>query len=118
MRNLGFLLLTILLFSVGCTDFDDELNVQIRVQNSTEKKLIKVSIDNLEYFDIDAGAKTAYQAKDDFLAVRQLLVEADSLVIPVSIDNVQQDTLQSGRYTYKINAFSAADGLLFEVMED
>lgn len=118
MRKTAVLLLTILLFSIGCTDIDDKLNVQIRVQNSTEKRLTKVSIDSLAYIDIDAGSKTAYQVKDDFLAVRQITVEADSLVTSVSIDNIQQDTLQPGRYTYKINMFSEADGLQFEVIED
>lgn len=118
MRKTLVLLLTILFFSIGCTDFDDKLNVQIRVQNNTEKALAKVSIDSLEYNGIDAGAKTAYKVKDDFLTVRQITVEADSLVIPIAIDNIQQDTLQPGRYTYKINMFSEADGLQFEVIED
>jgi len=94
MRKTAVLLLTILLFSIGCTDFDDKLNVQIRVHNTTEKTLKRVSIDSLVYTDIKADAKTAYQVKDDFLSVSQLIVEADSLVIPVSIDNIQQDTLQ------------------------
>ena len=118
MRKAAVLLLTILFFSFGCTDFDDKLNVQIRVQNSTEITLAKVSIDTLEYSAIDAGNKTAYKLKDDFLPISQIIVATDSLVIPVTIDNIQQDTLLPGRYTYKINTFSAADGLQFEVIED
>lgn len=118
MLKTSVLLLTVLFFSIGCTDFDDKLNVQIRVQNDTEKNLTRVSIDSLEFIDIDTGARTAYKVKDDFLAVRQLIVEADSLIIPLSIDNVQQDTLLPGRYTYKINAFSDADGIQFEVIVD
>lgn len=118
MRTTVVLLLTMLFFSIGCTDFDDKLNVQIRVQNSTEKTLNKVSIDSLEYLDIAAGDKTAYKVKDNFLAIRQLVVAADSLIIPLTIDNIQQDTLQPGRYTCKINMFSAADGIQFEFIED
>lgn len=118
MRKTSVLLLTILLFSIGCTDFDDKLNVQIRVQNGTEKMLTKVSIDSLEYNSIETGAKTAYQVKDNFLAVKQIAVEADSLIRSVSIDNIQQDTLLPGRYTYKINMFSEVDGVQFEVIED
>ena len=118
MRSTVIIFFSILLFSFGCTDIDDKMNVQIRVQNSTDKRLNKVSIDSLEYNDIDAGSKTAYQVKDNFLPARQLIVEADSLIIPVAIDNIQQDTLQPGRYTYKINTFSEADGLQFEVIED
>jgi len=118
MKKTTILLLTILFFSIGCTDIDDKLNVQIRVHNSTEVILTKVSVDLLEYDDIAAGAKTAYKAKEDFLAVKQLTVESDSLVIPLTINNIQQDTLQPGRYTYKINIFSEADGIEFEVIED
>ena len=118
MRKTAVLVLTILLFSIGCTDFDDKLNVQVRVHNSTEKTFSKVLIDSLEYIDIQAGSKTAYKVKDGFLAPRQITAEADSLVIPISIDNVQQDTLLPGRYTYKINTFSNEDGLQFEVIQD
>lgn len=118
MRKTTVLLLTILLFSIGCTDFDDQLNVQIRVQNSTEKTLTKVLIDSVEYNSVDAGTKTAYQVKDNFLAVRQITVEADSLMRSVSLDNIQQDTLLPGRYTYKINMFSEVEGIQFEVIED
>jgi len=118
MKKPTVLFLTILLFSIGCTDFDDKLNVQIRVQNSTEKILTKVLIDSLEYNDIKSGSKTAYKVKEDFLSPGIVTAEADSLKRSIIIDYLVPDTLQPGRYTYKINRLSEEEGLGFEVIED
>lgn len=118
MRKTVVLLFTVLFFSFGCSDLDDNLNVQIRVDNRTDLKLTQVSIDDLEFIDIDSGSKTAYKVKEDFLSPIQLTIVSDSLMTTLAINNIQQDTLQPGRYTYKINTFSDNEDLQYEVVKD
>lgn len=119
MRNTFVLLLTALFFSVGCSDFDDELNLQIRVENNTALNFSEVAIDELLYTDIDSEARTAYMVKNGFGSPLEITVNADSLLSStVAIDSMMQDTLAPGRYTLRINAFAVNQDLEFELIFD
>ena len=113
MKNTIVLLCVGLFFSMSCTDFDDELNVQIRIENNTDMTFEEVIIVNpdmpneegeapedLIFTDVEADFQSAYQIYDSFYYQADVDIQTDSEVTTLSIAESFSplDSLPPGRY--------------------
>lgn len=107
MRNLCFTILSVLLFSIGCTDIDDKVDtINIRINNNSSINFDEVQVASNEelYTNIAPGEYSEYLVYETaytyaFIEIRS----GEEVYVLQPIDFVGEDELPIGFYTYSLN---------------
>ncbi|MFK7814343.1 MAG: hypothetical protein AB8B59_17730 [Maribacter sp.] len=107
MRRSAVLVLTILLFSLGCADQDDDLAaIKIRIQNTSNLNFDSAQVGDSEHIHMDIapdnfseylGYETAYR----YAYIK--IVSGDENYVLQPIDFVGETPLSIGFYTYVLD---------------
>ncbi|WP_297796089.1 hypothetical protein [uncultured Eudoraea sp.] len=107
MRNLGFAILSVLLFSIGCTDIDDKVDtINIRINNSSSINFDEVQVASNEelYTNIAPGDYSDYLVYETAYTYAFIEIKSGEEVFVLQpIDFVGEDELPIGFYTYSLN---------------
>jgi hypothetical protein len=108
MKNFGFVLLAFLVFTLSCSDRDDNVDtVNIRIKNDSSVNFDEVQVGTNEelYINIAPGEYSNYLVYE--MAYKYAFVEIksgeDSYVSLQPIDFVGEQELPIGFYTYKLS---------------
>lgn len=107
MRNFGFVILSVLLFTIGCTDIDDKVNtINIRINNSSAINFDEVQVGSNEelYTNIAPGDYSDYLVYETAYTYAFIEIKSGEEVFVLQpIDFVGEDELPIGFYTYSLN---------------
>ncbi|MGB5228479.1 MAG: hypothetical protein WBN55_09450 [Eudoraea sp.] len=107
MKNIGFVLLTFLVFTLSCTDRDDNVDtINIRIKNDSNINFDEVQVGTNEelYTNTAPGDYSNYLVYE--MAYQYAFVEIKSgedIYVLQPIDFVGETELPIGFYTYKLN---------------
>ena len=107
MKNIGFVLLTFLVFTLSCTDRDDDVNtINIRIKNDSNINFDEVQVGTNEelYTNVAPGDYSNYLVYE--MAYQYAFVEIKSgedIYVLQPIDFEGETELPIGFYTYKLN---------------
>lgn len=120
MKSIASLVLLCVVVFFSCTDRDDNLEgVQIRVQNNTAAVLTEVTIDSLQFSDLQPDEIAFYQKYNGLSLPQSVLLKGDSLEMTLAIDTVFQiDSTQLNLFTYRIKGLSDDIETEVEVLKD
>lgn len=116
MKKFCYTLLAILVFSVGCTDRDDNIsavNLRIKNNNAFSYDRVQVGTDDKIHENVAAGSYSEYLEYE--LAYRYAYIKIDTLGnshILQPIDFVGEDSLGPGFYTYELEIDAEGNVLL------
>lgn len=120
MKNIGFVLLTFLVFAFSCTDRDDGVDtVNIRINNDSNINFDEVQVGTNEemYTNVASGDYSNYLVYE--MAYEYAFVEIKSgedIYVLQPIDFVGETQLPIGFYTYKLSVNEEGEvGLQFVV---
>ena len=113
MRNTVALLLTMLFFSVACTDRDDKLSaINIRVKNNSSINFDKVQVGDSDFVhtDVSSGSYSEYLEYETAYRYAYIAIQSgtESYVLQ-PIDFVGEIPLDIGFYTYVLDVTEEGD---------
>lgn len=113
MRKTAVLLLTILLFSVGCTDRDDnvsEINIRIKNTSNLNFDTVQVGDENHSHTDVAPDSFSEYLEYETAYRYAYIQIQSgtESYVLQ-PIDFVGETPLTLGFYTYELDVTEAGD---------
>lgn len=121
MRKTAVLLLTILLFSAGCTDRDDNVSsISIRIKNTSNLNFDTVQVGGANQVHADIAPDSFSEYLEYETAYRYAYIEiisGDENYVLQPIDFVGETPLTIGFYTYELNVTEAGDVSLKFVSE-
>ena len=107
MRNTILLFFTVLLFSFGCTDRDDDISaINIRIQNNSSVDFDEVQVggEGFIHTDVASGSFSEYLEYETAYQYAYIRIESDSETYVLQpIDFVGETPLALGFYTYELD---------------
>ncbi|MEK6151653.1 hypothetical protein WIW50_00245 [Flavobacteriaceae bacterium 3-367] len=109
MKRILSLVTFVVLFSLGCSDRDDDLNanaVNLRIQNKSSLRFDEVQVGGVDkvHSQVPPGAFTAYLEYETVYRYSYIRIEADGQTYVLQpIDFVGETPLSKGFYTYELD---------------
>ena len=110
MKKLLVLALMAMTFTVGCTDRDDQIGVNIRIKNTNAYTYDSVQVGDEDkiHSDVEAGAYSQYLSYETAYTYAYIEIDANGETYVLQpIDFVGETPLNIGFYTYELNVDSA-----------
>jgi len=102
--NTIFFFFTILT-CIGCSDNSKPTEVSIRLSNVSAFDFKNIKVNTTDFEDVNSGEKTAYKTFDKAYRYGFIELDIDGSTYTIQpIDYVGETPLESGAYTYEINA--------------
>ncbi len=121
MRKTAVLLFTILLFSIGCTDRDDNVSeINIRIKNTSNLNFDNVQVGDEDHIHTDISPDSFSEYLEYETAYRYAYIKIDSGAenyVLQPIDFVGETPLTIGFYTYELGVTETGDVTLEFVAE-
>jgi len=117
MKNAIVLLLTVLFFSVGCTDNDDDIGASIRIKNTSTIDFDKVQVGDADkpHGNIAPNEYSEYLKYGTAYEYAYIKIESGSETYVLQpIDFVGEKPLTPGFYTYELNVTEGNVLLVFK----
>ena len=106
MKSTIILLCSILFFTFGCTDNDDNGPVRIRIKNNSTITFDTVQVGAVKnvYSDIEPGQFSSYLTYETAYTYNYIeIVSGDEVFVLQPIDFVGETPLEMGFYTYELD---------------
>ncbi len=117
MKNTIILLLTVFLFSVACTDNDDDVGASIRIKNTSAINFDKVQVGDAQslHANVAPNEYSEYLQYGTAYEYAYIKIESGSETYVLQpIDFVGEKPLTSGFYTYELNVTEGNVLLVFK----
>ncbi len=117
MKNIIVLFLTVLFFSVGCTDSDDDIGASIRIKNTSAINFDKVQVGDAQslHANVAPNEYSEYLKYGTAYKYAYIKIESGSeTYVSTPIDFVGEKPLTPGFYTYELNVTEGNILLVFK----